>query len=217
VKKLIVQLNIEPELDHEHVIKGYTWLYKNDLYETSNNFAKLYSLRCNADYYLIKNKNDWLPGQGKHIAYQKLKFYDFKDNYDVILFLDSDYIIKTNAPNVFDLYKNQNCVVKDNGNAVSKLSKNLQIPASKYFNSGFMLLTSNFLKTTEQHVLTEYIHKDWKLADQGLLNRLMYEHQVQLTYLDDKLWNDPINIFAEYSDHYGGSHKLIFNKELYNN
>lgn len=215
MKKLVLQLNIQPESESENVVKGYTWLYKNDLYAISNKFAKIYASKCNADYYCITNKNDWVPAKGKHIAYQKLKFYDFKDEYDAILFLDSDYIIKNNAPDIFDLYKNQNCVVQDKGNAASKLAKNIKIGTDKYFNSGFMLLTRDFLHSTENIVLKQYIQKDWKLADQGLLNKLMVENNVEVTYLDSKLWNDPVNIFSKYGDHYGGSHKLNFDSNLY--
>jgi len=204
-KNLVYQLNI-PNDRKKKVAK--TFGYIKEMYETSQRMAKKYADRCNADYYVIEKSDDWVPASGKHVAYQKLKVYDFSQ-YDRIVYFDSDYIIKDNAPNIFDLLGDKFSAVTDPGDA-DALAERLGIPRDRYINTGFMYFTREILDKTRAVVLSEYISKDWEFMDQGLWSRLFYDLNIRYNNLNSHDWNPSDTTFGNYCDHYSGRNKNLW-------
>lgn len=213
MKKLVFQLAVEPEVSLENNSKITTFSYDKDMYNTSERMARLYAKKCGADYYVVKNKNDWAPGIDRHVAFQKFKIYDF-DDYDRILYIDSDYIIKENAPNIFDMY-NSFAAAPDPGGSVPQLASKLGIPADRYFNSGFLYFTKEVLIKTKEKILECDLTKKWKLRDQAVWNKIMYECDINFVRLDPSVWNPVTQTFGEYGDHYSGIHKNKWGRVTY--
>lgn len=211
MRTLIFQINI-PNSIVQQSLTAYT--YVEEMYKVSEQNAKKYAKKYKADYYAVKTKNDFLPAAHKHIDFQKLKMYDFLD-YDAILYLDSDYIIKDNAPNIFEICANKFAAVKDVGKSVPELAKGLEIPEDRYFNAGFMHIPTNILKETKQSLLSNYIHKEYKFDGQGCLNKMFYEHGINFYPLKAEEWNPVKKTFGLYGDHYAGTKKRRWGQVQY--
>jgi len=206
LKKLVIQLAVK--LDAPITKKSdklETFSYIEDMYATSEKNARAYAAKCNADYYVITNPADWKPGEGQHVAFQKFKVYDFLQ-YDRILYVDSDYIIKESAPNIFEIVNGFAAVV-DPGNTV-KLAKGIGIPTSSYFNSGFLHFTKDVLEKSKDEILKTNLTGKWKLKDQAVWNKVMYNLNIDFIKLNADEWNPVTKTFGLYGDHYSGLHKV---------
>lgn len=212
MKKLILQLAVKPEQQEVTDKKVTTFSYLEDMYETSERMARKYAHRCGADYYVITDANDWKPGIGKHVAYQKFKVYDFVE-YDRILYIDSDYIIKENAPNAFEIFNEFSAVV-DPGKT-EKMALGINIPKERYFNSGFLFFTKEVLDRTKDIILTYDLSAKWKLRDQAVWNKAMYESNIDYVKLKSEEWNPVTTTFGLYGDHYSGIHKNKWGRVSY--
>jgi lipopolysaccharide biosynthesis glycosyltransferase len=201
-KKLIFQINVS---NHIQTSKITAYTFMKDMYEISERNARRYAERCGADYYKLTDANDFNLTAGKHLDYQKLKAYDFVD-YDRIIYFDSDYIIKDNAPNLFDLCGDKFSAVMDPGKSVIELSARLGIPRERYFNAGFMYLTKTVLDNTREF-LPAYLEKEYEFQGQGILNRLFYDKGIDFNRLDSNEWNPVKKTFGTYADHYAGAKK----------
>lgn len=200
MKKLIFQINVP---NYSSNIVGY--VYNESMYEVSNRYAKNYAEKFGADYYLLSDPCDYAPAAHKHLDYQKLKIYDFL-NYDVVLYMDSDYIIKNNAPNLFELCKDQCHVVLDQGGSTGKRAEELNMPVNCYFNAGLMYLPKCVMNQTKD-LVQDYLKEDYVLQGQGLLNKLFYDCNVNLNLLNYMEWNPVKKTFGVYADHYSGLKK----------
>jgi lipopolysaccharide biosynthesis glycosyltransferase len=205
LKKLVIQLAVK--LDNPIKKKSgkiATFSYLEEMYTTSEEHARKYAKKCNADYYVITDPNDWIPGTGAHVAFQKFKVYDFL-NYDRILYIDSDYIIKDTAPNIFDIVDNFAAIV-DPGKT-EHLAKNIGIPATRYFNSGFLHFTKEILEKSKDEILKINLRNKWQLKDQAVWNKVMYDLNIDFIKLDSDSWNPSTKTFGLYGDHYSGTNK----------
>lgn len=201
-KQLVFQINVP---NHIQTDKLTTYTFMEDMYAISERNARRYAEKYNADYYKVTVANDFKLAEGKHLDYQKLKAYDFI-NYDRIIYFDSDYIIKENAPNLFDLCKDTFAACRDPGKGVPELALNLGIPTERYFNAGFMYLTKEVLDKTRDAV-PKYLEKEFEFQGQGLLNRMFYDHNIDFLTLDIGQWNPVKKTFGLYADHYAGFKK----------
>lgn len=209
MKKLILQVSVPSENINQKKLDIFSYI--QDMYETSNRMAKKYAKKVDADYYIVTKNDDWGLGKNKHPAYQKLKFYDFIE-YDAVCYIDSDYIIKDNAPNVFKLFKDNFCAVKQNESG-KRYRKELGIPEKYFPNTGFMYYPKHFIENTKPYIY-EYIKEDYPLHDQGLLGKLLYDLKISFTELNAKDWNSD-TVFGTYGDHYGGRAKSLWGTVKY--
>lgn len=209
-KKLVIQVGIKLDCNIDSQLS--TFSYFEEMYAVSETHARKYAEHCGADYYIVKDKDDWAPGSGKHVAFQKFKIYDFL-NYDQILYIDSDYIIKSNAPNIFDMYNGFAAVI-DPSNTTA-LASDLGIPPNHYFNSGFMLFDKKTLLNTKETLMSYDLSAKWKLADQAILNKIIFETGVNIIPLAADKWNPVKKVFGEYGDHYSGKKKVLWESRKY--
>jgi lipopolysaccharide biosynthesis glycosyltransferase len=185
-----------------------------EMYEVSERNARKYAKKCNADYYKVTTLNDWAPGEGKHLDFQKLKFLDF-NNYDQILYLDSDYIIKHNAPNLFEICINSLGISIEHARATPDLAKELNMPENRYFNAGMFFISRPIIEQVRPYVL-DYLNKqEWNWECQGLLNKLFYDLNVEFIDLKSNDWNPIPRCFGTYADHYAGAKKRNWGKVSY--
>jgi len=211
MKKLVFQINV-PNYSKNNP-QHYQYLYNQNMYEISNRNAQQYASKFGADYYMLTDPNDYLPAAGKHLDYQKLKMWDFPE-YDVILYLDSDYIIKDNAPNLFELCGDKFHAVQDLGKSKISKAKDLEMDVDRYFNAGFMYLPKYVFDNTREHV-HKYLDKEYESQGQGLLNKLFFDCGIEFTSLEPQDWNPVKRTFGLYGDHYSGSKKDRWGSVVY--
>lgn len=212
MKKLVFQINVPNYSKNNPHQQEY--LYNSDMYVVSNKNATEYADKHKADYYLLTDPFDYKPAASKHLDYQKLKIYDFLE-YDAILYLDSDYIIKKNAPDVFDLFQDNFSAVRNPGKKLTTaLASELGIPRLSYFNAGFMYIPKKILDLT--HTLVhDYLDKEYTFQGQGLLCKMFYEAGVELNPLSEQEWNPVKETWGLYGDHYCGRKKKRWGQVSY--
>lgn len=209
-KNLVIQVQIIKA--HEEINSNSTYSYVKDMYRVSRMNAKFYANKCGADYYVVTG-NEFDLTKDMHVAYQRLKFYDLS-HYNQILYLDSDYIIKDNAPNIFEKYPNMFAACRDVADIAERLAAEIGIPKENYFNSGMMLLTGEMLEKT-RNVLEKYLAVDGEYKDQDVLNKMFYEEGFHFYQLNPDLWNPSVKTFGKYADHYAGHTKNLWDPKLY--
>lgn len=219
MKKLVLQVQIKDEkAEAEDISKASIFSYVKDIYNTSKELAEKYAKRCGADYYAISELNEWEPIAGWHPTYQKLKLYDLLQ-YDQILYIDSDYIIKESAPDIFEQYGPISAVCLEQFAAEN--ADKIGIPHDKYFNAGMLYLNKKDIIATKTPLLEMLsigeasANQKFKYLDQCLLNKLFFETSIELTYLDGDLWNPYLYAFGEYADHYAGDGKRKWDPSRY--
>ena len=203
MKKLIFQINV-PHYSKNNPDK-MQYSYDGDMYIVSNRCAQEYAHRCGADYYLLTDPCDYKAAAGKHLDYQKCKIYDF-DKYDAIIYMDSDYIIKPVAPDLFELCENKFSAVLDQGKSVVDRAKELDLPTNRYFNAGMMHIPKWVIEKTKDQVVN-YLEFEYVLQGQGLLNKLFYDNAIEINELNYMDWNPVKRTFGKYADHYSGKKK----------
>jgi|LakMenE01Jun11ns_1017448.scaffolds.fasta_scaffold9904145_2 lipopolysaccharide biosynthesis glycosyltransferase len=175
MKRLLLQVNIEPN----HTQVGRKYHYIKDLYELSHRQAKKYAQKHNADYLQI-NDYDFLPN--KHAVYQKLKFLEL-DNYDQILYIDSDAVILDDIPNIFDLDVPFAAVPDYDWSSTAKTTIQIKQKLCNIYNasndylpfcSGVILANKNFIQSCRP-IYKKYIDEYETQHDQGILNRCVVE------------------------------------------
>jgi lipopolysaccharide biosynthesis glycosyltransferase len=213
LKKLIFQINILPS-NHVESNTPKAFSYISEMYKISELYARRYAKKFGAEFYLVTKIDDFEPAKNKHLDYQKLKAYDFKE-YDRIIYFDSDYIIKDNAPNLFEICGNNFSAVPDQGPSIVEVAKNINISADRYFNAGFMYFTKDVLNKTRDILLSHYIKKDFPKEGQGLLNKMLYDQGIDFLKLNHKDWNPVKLTFGKYADHYVATKKKKWGQVIY--
>lgn len=211
MKKLVFQINVP--FYSKNNPQHYEYLYNQEMYDISQRNAKRYANKFHSDYYVVTKIDEYSLAAGKHLDYQKCKMYDFSQ-YDAILYLDSDYIIKDNAPNVFEMFGHKFHAVPDQGKGVTRKALDLQMIASQYFNAGFMYLPKYVFDKTREN-LKKYLDKEYESQGQGLLNKLFFDHEIDFIPLDYMQWNPVKATFGLYADHYSGNKKNRWRADLY--
>ena len=181
MKRLIYQVNVT--MDPINFAGNKRFRYVQDLYKLSHTQARKYAKQVNADYIQITDCS-YLPD--KHPIYQKFKVFEFND-YDQILYLDSDAVLTDNNPDIFELYGHYDFsstheVDWESGSAYYKTFReryNKALGASKEyrpFNSGVMLFNRTFLERNKDNWRKYLDTFEVKGAqDQGMFNRLVID------------------------------------------
>jgi len=231
VKKLVFQVNIPvfgntlPNNDKVFLstVGNKTFRYREDLYKLSEQQAKIYAAKCDADYLQITDCN-FLPN--KHPIYQRLKMFEL-DEYDQILYLDSDAIVMDDAPSIFDLYGHHPisalCDIPPDTKSTyylrqrDRINQILGAPQNYHsFTSGILLTNRQFLNDAK-HLWKKYIDSyDIKgVQDQGILNKCVLDIGKGYNILPSDWGAVNLRRTAKYIIHVWGFHKNGFNLERY--
>jgi lipopolysaccharide biosynthesis glycosyltransferase len=212
-KRIVYQINV-PNAGRNMNDKLTAYTYMPDMYEISERNARRYAEKYGADYYKVETLADWKPGKGKHLDFQKLKFLDF-DQYDQILYLDSDFIMKNNAPDLFNICGKLSAASVEHSRATPDQAAILGIPAEKYFNAGIIYFTRDTIEKLRPHI-EEYINKqEWPWECQGMLNKMFFDLDIKYLNLPSEDWNPIPRCFGRYADHYAGAKKRNWGKTSY--
>jgi len=176
-------------------------VHKNSDYsQYSINSWKSWCKKNDVDFMLITEHDDRL---GKPIWNKEL-IYEKADGYDKIGIVDSDTMIKWDAPNIFDMYDDEFCGVVDNSNLkwiydsinnYGKFFKGLEIDYDYYLNAGVLFFHKKHLNLFEQ-VLNFYLDNreeldNWKLGggkEQTILNYHLIKNKIKPKLLPPS-WN----------------------------
>ena len=191
-RNLVVQFYIDSRNFKE---PSYNNIGSNDeLLHYSLKSAKAYAERISADYKLVDRPVvNW-----KHPTFERLDlFYNdsWWQDYDQILYVDTDVLLWPCAPSVFDMYPNletfkpvfdkralrssldhQWSVVK--GTCLEKFD--LDLLRKKRFNAGVFVVTKNAAKLMRQYLDCEKLDSD----DNSMLIYAMLESGVPVDYMD---------------------------------
>lgn len=179
-----------------------------------------------------------------NVYFEKFIFLDLLEEYDRILYLDSDVLITPHAPNIFEIYSDENFFYAYHENSesdymdrdkyIESITNKIYWPTEennkfRYFNAGVMLFSknhkeffANFKEETEKH--PELL----SFGDQTILNYLSVKNNLPFKSLSAD-WNkmslgmeDPY--FERYSsnfihyagpDFYGNNNKQITMQQDY--
>tara|TARA_B100000287_G_scaffold217841_1_gene205468 strand:+ start:1160 stop:1840 length:681 start_codon:yes stop_codon:yes gene_type:complete len=190
MKTLVFQVNIKPNGFKTSGRKKFA--YSNSLYDFSNKRAEEYANKFDADYFCLKN-TDWL-GNEYAPCYHTLYVYKLYQEYDKILYLDSDAIITKKCPNIFE-YNIFSAVLDNSKQTPSGKEKNKRkleihnLPNThNYFCSGVILFDKKFLLSTKNYWREEL--DKWKNVknaqhDQSVINVLVSKYYGQYNLLED--------------------------------
>lgn len=134
----------------------------------------------------------------------------FNLEFDKLAFVDSDTMIRWDAPNFFDVFKNKTAVVvKDQGGNVgpyhlnqwTQFNPNIKTPPQNYHNNGFLFLSrENFFKL-KNNISSYYEYwssfhrnglKGPDAMEQTPTNILFYELFPDEIYYTDFTWNNMV-------------------------
>jgi lipopolysaccharide biosynthesis glycosyltransferase len=182
-----------------------------------------YAKYCNADFMILDHEppvfsDDNMP------HFRIMKHYELHEEYDRILHLDTDIIINTNAPNIFEVVPEEKigCILEDWGREERIKDRREMIKSiqeewddigwkEKYINSG-VLLTSKIHKDIYQPFEGKYwtgdgsddIHMGYMIKN---LNHEIFElpYQFNHTGTYSEAWNGSPNRLDSFFLHYAGS------------
>ena len=70
-----------------------------------------------------------------------------------------------------------------------------------------MYFTKPILDIIRDPIVKNYINLNWKLEDQGLLNKVIHDFDIQRVNLNSDDWNPVKTTFGKFADHYSGKYK----------
>ena len=171
-----------------------TFTYAKNLYDFSNERAKEYAKKYDADYFCLTEPWEFL-GDSYAPCYHKFYIYELLKKYDKVLYIDSDAIFTKYAPNLFTL--NGFASVRDwpyTKKGDVKTARKLKVMGidntdHEYFCSCIMLLDQDFYKKTKDvwwHDLQYWkkIKKQGAQHDQAIFNRMVASRIGEYNVLD---------------------------------
>ena len=129
--------------------------YKNSSFNKYSIYSwEKWCQKNNIDFMLITEHDDRLgyPVWNKELVYEKAK------EYDKIGIVDSDTMIKWDAPNIFELYDDEFCGVVDNASLkwihdslknYGKFFDGIEVDIDEYINAGVLFFTKEHLSLFE--------------------------------------------------------------------
>lgn len=217
MKKLVLQINIptnEFEKTHHETHKHiHETTYTKELYEVSERYARKYAERCGADYYSV-NSYELKCSVKRQATYQRFVFFNEEFNkYDKILYIDSDYIIHEDSPNLFEQCQSGfNATVLHSG-WMKRTAKNSGVPFDKYYGAGIFLITKEVLSIIKEDIFAKLNDETYHPYDndQELLNVVLYNKNID-TYDLGPDWQIVLSPFATYGDHYASKNRKEWEK-----
>jgi len=185
-----------------------------------------YAQKCGAEFISLNQMAD-CPGNGR-FHYRIMEFYRLLEEYDRVLSLDSDILISSKCPNIFDVvpYHQIGTIYEDKGSRANDRHKRIQKAQSTfgvvnwttgYINTG-VFLVSRLHRPIFQKINGNYwtdrgfddVHLGWQIHKHGFE---IYELPFQYNHMSmfSEEWNQYANRFNSYIIHYAGAG--IFDKK----
>ena len=176
MKTAIVQIYVDPtSYSNPNLMPKF-----DDLSKVSFDLAKKYSQKINAEYFLITDaKINYI-----HPTYERFTLFEdpyWTDNFDQILYLDSDVFVYDTAPNIFEMYPSLNKFkVCQHWSEVRYKHKGV-LPGSHTFNAGVFILTKYSRDVMLPHLNYRIPH--YKHDNEALVN-IVANSQVEVETMD---------------------------------
>ncbi|QJR81976.1 hypothetical protein CA267_015055 [Alteromonas pelagimontana] len=157
--------------------------------------------------------------------YEKNQIYNFLEDYEKVLYIDSDILITPDAPDLFAICSGDNIAavsvehvykaVDDEKRSLATLLGDVEWK-QEYFNSGVVLFTAayrNLLNTTDGLIESWIAGKKEQhlpgLNDQSVFNYRVNQLNIPITFIDSafnftKAWGCFEKRFSKYFIHYAG-------------
>ena len=198
MKNLVWQYHIE-------INRSYDGAYRKSMAMASSSLATLYASKVNAEYMLKSNNKYYMKGICGGPAMERFQLFgEDYDEFDYILYLDTDILIPPNAENVFDLYTpcdiaavntlhERDLALLERG-WLSKEIEDQEAYISCYSYGGFLLMSRNFRQSIRKNVDIRCINVDeglhwsrdgirvtWPVYDQSIISYWTYKLNLKLT------------------------------------
>jgi len=202
MKNLVFQVDIPGK-------EGNGLLLRNtSLYEHSKIKAKEYADKVNADYFVLTEKifKNYGPEVQKfHLLHSKF------DDYNHILYVDSDLVVYSNMPDLFDLASS----IEEEFMATEEFKLERVSLFPDYFNSGFMLFKKHLRVRLRDEWEYYYFRRKYykvKLGEQHCFNLLINKF-CNGYYKLSRDFNSLGNSTGKYNRHFTGTTKNNFDKK----
>lgn len=176
-----------------------------------------YAQKCNADFHAIYNSS----GNHEYIGYEKWEYLKFLNQYDRILHIDSDMIVRSNTPNLFEVVLPGYFGAVDEGRYQSETLENPFVDRFQdvgllgpkirkyhdfYFNVGMYIFSKTHEKAFETPIkdnpcfFKEQSHLNAKLQEMGMNYILPWNYNYM-----SLMENEGLNKDDAYIIHYAGN------------
>jgi lipopolysaccharide biosynthesis glycosyltransferase len=203
----------------------------SDITEQTHFMIKKYANKCNADFHIIDEDSECKIGNGK-FHFKIMELYNLLDEYDRILCIDSDVIIKEDCPNLFEVvpYDCIGTIYEDRGSRI--IDRRIRIREVQeifgeigwkegYINTGTFLVSKPH-KEIFQKINGEFwvgrgfddVHLGYQIKRNNIcIHEIPYQYNHMTMFSES--WNDSADRFDSYIIHYAGVG--IFDSDINNN
>ena len=194
---------------------------------------KKYADKCGADFSILQENSECSIREGKY-HFKILELYNLLDEYDRILCIDSDVLIKNDCPNLFDIvpyecigsvYEDVGSRREDRHNRMSSIQEkfgNIEWQEG-YINTGVFLVSKphkEIFKKINNQFWTgrgfDDVHLGYNINKNNFcVHELSYKFHHMTMFSEE--WNGSPNRFDSYIIHYAGAGIFDFgmeNKEM---
>lgn len=138
-----------------------------DYWLLSSKSCELYAKKWGYDYILDyhENNNTWSPWFLPEPNWEHFRAIEYLKNYDAVLFVDTDILIKSDSPDIVNEYKNKGYPLVINTKIGNQLNGNdLGLSSTINLNTGVVLWfnKSKYIKDLYNMDISEYYHDDNK-------------------------------------------------------
>ena len=174
-----------------------------DIFNTTKLSWEHYCDRHDIDFYVIDEELH--PNTSPH--WFRYWIFDLKPDYDRYMYVDTDIMVKWNAPNIFDKFSGEDMhAVRDNSglswiwegiNGYQTMFPDVHVDWDKYFNSGVLLFSNkhqeviNHFKEfyiSNQPIIKDYRNRLRKGFDQNIFNYFLTWYGQEVKLISEK-WN----------------------------
>lgn len=193
----------------------------SNITEQTHSMIEEYANKCNADFHIIDEDSKCSVGNGR-FHFKIMELYHLLDEYDRILCIDSDVIIKEDCPNLFDIvpYDCIGTIYEDKGSRT--MDRRIRIKeiqelfgqvgwTSGYINTGTILVSKPH-KEIFQKINGEFwvgrgfddVHLGYQIKRNNIcVHELSYQYNHMTMFSED--WNDSADRFNSHIIHYAGA------------
>lgn len=112
MKVLLYQFHLKKEGEVSFATKDRFISNYGNYWELSSDSCKKYAERWGWDYQFdLKTEDDWEPFCMPEPQFEQFRSIEFLKDYDAVLFVDTDILIKPNSPNVVESHRKNRCCV----------------------------------------------------------------------------------------------------------
>ena len=201
MRNLVLQVQVTED---RHVRKGKQYEYIEELYAASKEAAKGYASRTGSEYRCLTSLM-WVTGESA--TFQKLALLGM-DEYDYILYVDSDAIVQPDCPDIFSLGLSGLAAVPDFDPVLHRHAEDRKIHALGLLNRPFcagVLFADRGWRQAVRWRVKRLMDDNKSMIEQDILNKAhddVFEEYHQLSP-DWGAWY----CTGKYIDHFGGTRR----------